>query len=433
MLHHAQITSSTLGLLEASFISAIVAVHRSQIMTTQYLTIGQPFIMQLTRHVGASKFEALDGILNLEYLRKALSGFPTSNSNPAFFEQSVEHVSPRFAAAYSSLFPDVAAGLDDLDGRRWDANTTGLGPTYMLDNWIVGSSMIHELFACCGQMIMGADLAKNGDEHPFTTRGWGPIPSKYRGASNIIMEEMMRLGSDSLRGSHFGTLPLAPTFLALCELAINPAVLPNQWSIWSRKPTWFDIQPGYRFCNMVRCLDRIGMCWDIEDDRDPQTWHDGLHAYLERVCEYMEWPSYETTLRTARADGKTLSSNGAVQFAEFQLDCFQSLAREKQVQLPAVLLSWTREWSDLDRLSPGATIEHAQSGGSKRITRNGKGYIAGLLGSLILELYFADDLATTASMLRVTEPDEREAILDVLAELSGVADLQERIQIVRFD
>ena len=258
MLHHGQISSSTLGLLDATLVGAIAIVHRNFPNSDRELRIEQPYLSRLRKDADELTYVTLDGVLNLEYIRNLLKGFPTNKNNPNFFQKSIRHASSHFASVYGQIFPEASAELVDLDGRSWDSDDTLAGPLYSLDNWVVGSGMLFEFFATTVQLFRGSKLGERGSGSPWAAEVGGIIPSKYRGPSMLFLDALFRHPDLKATGSSF-----AETIFVLCELAVNPAVLPCHWSLWRKKPTWKDIQPGYRLYSMLNCLERFGLCPDL--------------------------------------------------------------------------------------------------------------------------------------------------------------------------
>ena len=165
-----------------------------------------------------------------------------------------------------SLFPTVEPPFDELDGRRWYAEEAPPAPIYNLKNVTVGHQMLLEGLAS----IVQAGFGPLDDSHPFlcdayqadATRALNEgIASKYKGLAGLFFDRFTaRLFTDAGSGAISRKKGVVETIIAFAELALNPALLPCQVSLWTRKPTWFDLHPGYRFCDLCHNMAKIGLC-----------------------------------------------------------------------------------------------------------------------------------------------------------------------------
>ena len=186
--------------------------------------------------------------------------------------------------------------FDDLDGRLYKAEAITAAPKHYINNLFVGSlNLLEELAIDIQRLSTGQSdpLERAPDEYNASSAVRDNIASKYNGLSGFLIHQLTK-HYKSLQNIN-ESIGIFETYLAFAELAMNPAILPGQLHLWKRKPTWFDVQPGYRFYNLCYATHRFGGCPKL--GKNPEEWSDQLIHYIEHAATYMEWPSYRESIK----------------------------------------------------------------------------------------------------------------------------------------
>jgi hypothetical protein len=221
-------------------------------------------------------------------------------------------------------------------------------------------------------------------------------------------------------------VPLLETALAFCELATNAPILPAHMPLWWRKPSWFDIHPGYRYTNMCHCLYRLGFAPEMESvtNEGLRKWHEDLWKYLDAVCTYMEWPLHSKVVKVnAQTDPRLEICSDLL--GSYQLKVYHQLNSQKVDDLPSILFARVREQPPP---GPSTIIEYLPNGDTEmRFLDNGQGIISALTSTILDEFYFSDDLRLSRSLLAGFPPDARRPVADALEEQLAIRGLSQAL------
>lgn len=424
------------------------------------LPLRQPYINEMqTSDTGSIVFRMLDGILNIQALRAFLGGYPDAVPQDSGFYREEAHVlkaARSFSQMYEALFgQESTAYWSDLDGRSADAADQRAIPVYP-GGYAFGANAVYETYACAAHAMMianadtdiippeilRADLHLAQSQKPEIARG-----ALERLATALIMP-VTNLGQTHAWyahiDSHTSTLyragalllfqqvteerpqtilkaPMIETILAFSELALNPPIFPAHLPMWKRKPTWYDIHPGYRYANLCHCLRRVGFAPQLDTST---AWHGALWEYMDSVCEYMEWPLHSKVVAAnARSDTGLFEDSPTV--TPYQKDMYIQLNAQKLTSLPSLFVAMVPDGS---AIGPAATIEYPPDGPAQGRILDGQGLIAALVATILYEFYFSDNLCSSISLLEGFPDHVRRDIADSLEHELGIRRLSAALQ-----
>jgi hypothetical protein len=459
-LHFYQFTPTTIGLLDAALASLPLGNHQRLVEISHGLSLRQPYINEMqTSDTGSIAFRMLDGVLNIQALRAFLGGYPDAVTQDGDFYREEAHVQKAarsFSQMYEALFgQEYVAYWSDLDGRSASSANQRAAPAYP-GGYAFGANAIYETYACAAQAIAVADadtdivspemlradlhLAQShrpevelgalgrlatalitpvtnlGQAHDWYARIDSHTSTLYRAGALLLFQQVKGERPQTiLRG------PMIETILAFSELALNPPIFPAHLSMWQRKPTWYDLHPGYRYADLCHCLRRVGFAPKVNTST---TWHGALWEYMDSVCEYMEWPLHSKVVAaSAHSDADLIKDSSKV--TPYQKSVYIKLNAQKLASLPSVFLATVPNGS---AIGPAAIIEYSPDGSAEGRILDARGMRAALVTTILYEFYFSGDLRASMSLLEGFPNQVRRDIAESLEHEMGIRGLSEALQ-----
>lgn len=463
-LHFAHVASSTIGMLDAALASLPIGNHNEIKDLLGEVPLRQPLIQMLGEVDRKSPvFEKLDGILDVHALRAFLGGYPAEDGDEFFATKArIDRAARLFGQLYGVMFPEApGSAWDDLDGRHSDSSVRPAAPPYPSAQSF-GAAAVFEMFACTAQAAFPqprvaraltgegfdearallestphpsemtgvferlataliAPAARLSNRHPWVAHVSDDAAAMYRAGALFLVQEVppSELAGDTLRTSR-----LLTTALAFCELAVNPAIAPGHLGLWTKKPTWHDIHPGYRYTDLCHTLGRLGYAPGRWPDDDEPLRHAELITYLDGVCDYMEWPRHSEVMARTACSSDVVRTNFP-DVSTTQIEILRRLNELKQHDLPRV---WFAAMPSETGTSPTAVIEYLPDGSTEiRTTDGGAGVRATLLTTLLDELYFSDRLDMTASLVQGFPAEAHAPLAEGTEALLGVTGLADAL------
>ncbi|MGV8081013.1 MAG: hypothetical protein AB2L22_13275 [Syntrophales bacterium] len=428
LLHHLHLSSSSLGFVILYLEELLSSLHYKFFKKTKYTSMKHPYIESLAEDINDPQIKNLFmNVLLIFHIRSTIAGYSSEMKEQFYFPSDVYNGSAVLRSIYDSIFADDLGIFKDLDARLCIASGIPSAPMFYENNCYVGLDFIMEGLATDIVSLMSKRSKKResslvgknsneGQEERYEIIHDDIKYHKYNELRSIFYD-----GWSSPDHQHFKNNPyggFVETYLALAELAMNPPILPSQLHLWKRKPSWFDIHPGYRFSNLCLSISRIGSCPEL--GRDINKWHEPFMNYLDHASRYMEWPIYSESMNSIMQ----FNSGSNSLFVSRQIEAKKKLITVKLNNIGAYLLGQSNPQIDKDCM-PIAILGNETFVDNCEPGQLGFNMLPVLNSILLNEIYFGNSIKLTASLLWPFEESAVNALSHKLEEFTmveGIAD-----------